>query len=68
MFSKLSKDPRGGIQEAIWLLAIAVNNFRNAEGEGHGRPEMPTPTIPESHIVGLAAALVTQLLLDAYEK
>ncbi len=64
----LSPDPREAIQQAAWLLAIAVNKFRNAEGEGHGRPEMAATTQAEADVVGLAAALVTQLLLDSNEQ
>lgn len=61
----LPSDTRQAIQEAALLLALAVNRFRNAEGEGHGRPDLPGTTDAEASIVGLAAALVTQLLLDA---
>jgi len=64
----LSSDPREAIQQAAWLLAVAVNKFRNAEGEGHGRPEVAATTQAEADVVSLAAALVTQLLLDANEK
>ncbi len=61
----LDRDPRAALQQAVWLLAFAVNRFRNAEGEGHGRPEPGTASDAEAEVVGLAAALVTQLLLDA---
>jgi len=64
----ISPDPREAIQQAAWLLAMAVNKFRNAEGEGHGRPELAATSQAEADVVGLAAALVTQLLLDANEK
>ena len=61
----LSSDPREAMQQAIMLLGLAVNRFRNAEGEGHGRPTPPPTTDAEASLVGLAAAIVTQLLLDA---
>jgi hypothetical protein len=64
-FKELPSDPRQAIQHAVCLLALAVNRFRNAEGEGHGRPDPTTATDVEASIVGLAAAIVTQLLLDA---
>lgn len=67
VFEALPPDPRHAMQQAVWLLAIAVNRFRNAEGEGHGRPEVPPTTDAEASVVGLAAGLVTQLLLDSYE-
>jgi hypothetical protein len=63
----LSSNPREAIQQATWLLAVAVNRFRNAEGEGHGRPDVAHTRPAEADLVGLAAALVTQLLLDANE-
>lgn len=56
-------DPRQALHQAVWLLGIAVNRFRNAEGEGHGRPEVPPTTTAEASIVGLAAAIVTELML-----
>lgn len=59
-------DPREALDQAVWLLGVAVNRFRNAEGEGHGRPEAPATTQAEASIVGLAAALVTELLLSAH--
>jgi hypothetical protein len=60
-----ASNPREALQQSTWLLALAVNRFRNAEGEGHGRPETAPTTDAEANIVGLAAAIVTQLLLDA---
>lgn len=61
----LSSDPREAFQQVTWLLALAVNRFRNTEGEGHGRPDIPETSQGEAELVGLAAALVAQLLLDA---
>lgn len=63
--NELPSDPRQAIQHAVCLLALAVNRFRNSEGEGHGRPDPTTATHAEAAIVGLGAAIVTQLLLDA---
>ena len=57
-------EPREALQQAVWLLGNAVNRFRNAEGEGHGRPDVSSTTHAEANLVGLAAGLVTQLLLD----
>jgi hypothetical protein len=64
---EMPSDPRQVIQHAVWLLAFAVNRFRNAEGEGHGHLAPTTATDAEASIVGLAAAIVAQLLLDANE-
>ncbi len=63
----IPSDPRAAVHQAVWLLGIAINRFRNAEGEGHGRPESSTTTAAEASIVGLAAAIVTELLLTAHE-
>lgn len=60
----LPTDPRAALQHALLLLGCAVNRFRNAFGEGHGRPEPPAVTQSEAATVSQAAALVTQLLLD----
>lgn len=61
----LSANPREALQQAVLLLALAVNRFRNAEGEGHGRPDLATTTEAEVSLLGQAAAIVTQMLLDA---
>lgn len=53
------------MQQAALLLAPAVNRFRNAEGGGHGRPEVAAITDAKASVIGLAAVLVTQLLLNA---
>jgi hypothetical protein len=58
-------DPRAAFQQAVCLLGLAVNRWRNAEGEGHGRPELAPTTPAESSLVGLAVALITELLLEA---
>jgi hypothetical protein len=34
----LDKDARAAMQQALWLVAYAVNRFRNEGGIGHGRP------------------------------
>lgn len=64
----LARDPRAALQQAVWLLAYAVNRFRNSEGEGHGRPDLGSATDMEAELVGAAAALVTQVLLDGLER
>jgi hypothetical protein len=65
VIDSLPKDPRQAVQQAVFLLSLAVNRFRNAEGEGHGRPETATTTAAEVSVLGLAAALVTEVILDA---
>jgi hypothetical protein len=62
---QLSKDPYKAMQEALFLLACAVNKLRNEKGEGHGRPEPATATALEGRLSAEAAGLVTELLLTA---
>ena len=61
----LDKDARAAMQQALWLLAVAVNRFRNEEGIGHGRPLPATVSEEEARLSIQAMALVSQLLLDA---
>lgn len=63
----LDKDARAAMQQALWLLAVAVNRFRNEEGIGHGRPLPATVTEEEARLSIQAMALVSQLLLDALD-
>ena len=53
------------LQQALWLLAVAVNRFRNEEGIGHGRRLPATVTEEEARLSIQAMALVSQLLLDS---
>jgi hypothetical protein len=61
----LDKDARAAMQQALWLLAFAVNRFRNEEGIGHGRPLPATVSEEEARLSIQAMALVSQLLLDS---
>ena len=61
----LDTDARAAMQQALWVLAVAVNRFRNEEGIGHGRPLPSTVSEEEARLSIQAMALVSQLLLDA---
>jgi len=61
----LDKDARAAMQQALWLLAYAVNRFRNEVGIGHGRPRPATVSEEEARLSIQAMALVSQLLLDS---
>jgi hypothetical protein len=63
----LDKDARAAMQQALWLLAFAVNRFRNEEGVGHGRPLPASVTEEEARQSIQAMALVSQLLLDTLD-
>lgn len=55
------------VEQAVFLLAVAVNRFRNEEGTGHGRPHPTLATEEQSQIAAHASALVTDLLLGALD-
>jgi hypothetical protein len=67
VITSLDKDARAAVQQALWLLAVAVNRFRNEEGVGHGRPLPATVTEEEARLSIQAMALVSQLLLDSLD-
>ena len=59
----LDKDPHKALQQALFLLACAVNRLRNDRGDGHGRPEPSVATLLESRLSSQSAGLVCELLL-----
>ena len=62
---RLDADPNRAIQQCLWLLGIAVNRLRNAEGSGHGRPFPATVSPAEGRRAVQSMGLVSQLLLDS---
>lgn len=58
-------DPWESIERALFLLACAVNRYRNAEGTGHGRPHPSLSTAAQGRVAAESAALVAELLLEA---
>ena len=61
--ASLHKDPYRAIQEALFLLACAINRLRNDRGDGHGRPEPSIATALEGRLSTQSAGLVCELLL-----
>lgn len=59
----LDSDPVGQLQQSVFLLGVAVNRLRNAEGTGHGRPYLPSVTDRQAQLATQAIALATELLL-----
>ena len=59
----LDPDPVGQMQQAVFVLAVAVNRLRNAQGTGHGRPYPPSVTPRQAELATQAIALATELLL-----
>ena len=64
---QLDRDPFVNLEQAIFLLALAVNRLRNDRGDGHGRPEKSVATALEGRLSSQAAGLVSELLLVALE-
>lgn len=66
--AQLDKDPYRALQQALFLLAYAVNRLRNERGDGHGRPEPSVATALEGRLSAQSAGLVCELLLTALRK
>jgi hypothetical protein len=60
----LQGDAWGCIEQAAFLLASAINRFRNEQGTGHGRPHPCLATEAQSRIAAEGSALVSELLLE----
>lgn len=63
----LDPNPWLAIEQALWLLGIAVNRLRNAEGTGHGRPFPTSISGDQSRVAVESIGVVSQLLLDALQ-
>jgi hypothetical protein len=64
---QLDPDPRSAVQQAVYLLALAVNRLRNEQGTGHGRPVPTDLREDDSRMACHATALVCEVLLAALE-
>ena len=63
--AQLDKSPYRALQQALFLLACAVNRLRNDRGDGHGRPETSVATAMQGRLTTQSAGLVCELLLTA---
>ncbi|MEZ5099396.1 MAG: abortive infection family protein [Thermoleophilia bacterium] len=61
---KLDSDPRRRLEQTLYLVGLAVNKLRNAQGTGHGRPFMPAVTEREAKLAIESMGLVAELLLE----
>lgn len=59
----LDPNPAAQIEQAVFLLGVAVNRLRNAEGTGHGRPYPSTVSPRQAELATQAIALASELLL-----
>ena len=53
------------VESALYELGCAVNNLRNKEGTGHGRPFLPTVTAAQARAAVESMGIVAEVLLDA---
>ena len=59
----LDPDPRRRFVQVLYILGCTVNELRNAQGTGHGRPFPPTITDPEAKAAVQSMGLVADFLL-----
>lgn len=62
---ELSNDPVERFHQAVYLLAVVVNDLRNAQGTGHGRPFPTTVSARDARAATQAMGLVSGLLLES---
>lgn len=60
----IDTDPQRQLEQALYLLAIAINALRNAEGTGHGRPFLPKVTREEAKAAVESMAVISGFLLS----
>jgi hypothetical protein len=58
-----AKSPQDRVDAGLFQTALAVNNLRNKEGTGHGRPFLPSVTRSQARIAIGAMGLVADRLL-----
>jgi len=54
------------IERAIYELACAINQLRNKEGTGHGRPWLPTVTDSEGKMAIESMGIIAERLLSLH--
>lgn len=62
-----AKSAQDKIDSALYQLACAVNNLRNHEGTGHGRPFLPNVTPGQARTAIESMGIVAERLLDSLE-
>lgn len=61
--AQAGEPPQRRIERAMYELACGVNQLRNKEGSGHGRPWLPTVTKEDARAAVEAMGLVSEYLL-----
>lgn len=60
----LAGDAWESVERAVFILACAVNRYRNEAGTGHGRPQPSTASEVQGKLAAEASALASELLLS----
>ncbi|MBU1157702.1 MAG: abortive infection family protein [Proteobacteria bacterium] len=60
--------PRTRLERSMYESACAVNNLRNKQGSGHGRPWLPDLRPSEARVAIEFIGVLSELMLDKLEK
>ena len=61
------ESPNRRIERAMYELACGVNQLRNKQGTGHGRPWLPTVTEAEARMAVEVMGIISERILAAYK-
>lgn len=64
---KPGEPPNKRVERAMYEIACSVNQLRNKQGTGHGRPWLPTVTDAEARIAIEMMGVVSERLLHLHE-
>jgi hypothetical protein len=64
---KLGEAPQKRVERAMFELGLAINQLRNREGTGHGRPWLPSVSEPEARIAVELMGIIAERLLLAHK-
>lgn len=59
--------PRDRLEASMYMTALAVNNLRNKEGTGHGRPWLPNVTDDEARAAVELMGTIAEYMLAIYK-
>ena len=59
--------PQKRLERAMYDMACSINNLRNKEGTGHGRPWLPTVTEVEARTAVECMGIIAERLLQAHK-
>ena len=56
------------VERALYSVACAVNNLRNKEGTGHGRPRVPTVSFEQARLAVQQLGVIAEYMLAALKR